>query len=270
MSGSRSPLRYRRTVSPDASSFFPKPALEVFVVLIQSSNRMTGEKHHFGDDSQEGRTALVLGMHTKLVPPLIMKGKYPNGLAEALSRRPTVSQADLAKAADTSPQQISKLVQGQREMTALWAEKLAPTLRTSPEQLVFQGLRRFRAPLLSWVSAGRLVQQEGVRRSDIKRYVLLADLPKGDWIVLEVEGDSMNRIAPDGSYICVNLADQRVLNDHFFVFGTPEGEATFKRYRAGNPPRLQPFSTNPDHETLQMTEEVLIVGRVGRVINDLL
>lgn len=79
----------------------------------------------------------------------------------------------------------------------------------------------------------------------------------------------MDRIAPDGSYICVNLADQRVSNDKFYVFGTAEGEATFKRFRAGNPPRLQPFSTNPDHETIQMSDETLVVGRVSRVINDL-
>lgn len=198
-----------------------------------------------------------------------MKGKYPNGLADALARRPAVSQADLARAAGTSPQQISRLVKGEREMTALWAEKLAPPLKTSPERLVFPGTHTFRAPLLSWVSAGRVAQQEGVRKSDVRRYVHLADLPKGDWIVLEVQGDSMDRIAPDGSYICVNLADQRVVTDKFYVFGTPEGEATFKRYRPGNPPRLQPFSTNPDHETVTMSTEMLVVGRVGRVINDL-
>ncbi|MHC1943483.1 LexA family transcriptional regulator [Bradyrhizobium sp. UFLA06-06] len=214
-------------------------------------------------------TKMVLYHDTILVPHPAMKGKYPNGLAHALARRPDVTQADLAKAAGTSPQQINRLLQGEREMTALWAERLAPPLRTSPEKLVFPSLRTFRAPLLSWVSAGRLAQQEGVKKSDVRKYVYLADLPKGDWIVLEVQGDSMDRIAPDGSYICVNLADHRVVTDKFYVFGTPDGEATFKRYRAGNPPRLQPYSTNPDHETLQMTGETLIVGRVGRVINDL-
>jgi len=225
--------------------------------------------HHFGDDSQAHRTALVMEINTDLVPDRSMTYKYPNGLAEAMKRRPNVTQADLARAAETSPQQISRLFKGEREMTALWAEKLAPPLHTTPEQLVFPGLRRFRAPLVSWVSAGRLTHQDGVRRSDVKKYVLLADLPKGDWIVLEVQGDSMDRVAPDGSYICVNLEDKRTLTDKFYVFCTPEGEATFKRYRDGNPPRLQPYSTNPDHETVPMTEEMSIVGRVGRVIQDL-
>lgn len=211
---------------------------------------------------------MVFEGHTNLVPPAVMKGKFPNGLAEAMERR-AISQGALAKAIGTTQQQISKLVHGEREMTALWAERLAPLLRTSPEKLVFPGLKTFRAPLLSWVSAGRLAHQEGVKRSDVRKYVYLADLPKGDWIVLEVQGDSMDRIAPDGAYICVNLADHRVVNDKFYVFGTPEGEATFKRYRAGNPPRLQPYSTNPDHETIHMSGETVIVGRVGRVIHEL-
>ncbi|EJN15724.1 putative transcriptional regulator [Bradyrhizobium sp. YR681] len=213
---------------------------------------------------------MVVATNTILVPRYPMKGKYPNGLAEALARRSKdMSQADLARAVGTSTQQINRLLHGEREMTALWAEKLAPALRTSPEKLVFPGLRTFRAPLLSWVSAGRLAHQEGVRKTDVRKYVYLADLPRGDWIVLEVDGDSMDRVAPHGSYICVNLADQRTVNDKFFVFATPEGDATFKRFRSGNPPRLQPYSTNPDHETLQMTGETSVVGRVGRVINDL-
>jgi len=238
-------------------------------MFIQSSNLITANQHHFGVIRQEANTNMVFDSHTILVPPQKMKGKYPNGLADEMARRPNISQAELAKAAHTSQQQIGKLVHGEREMTALWAEKLAPLLRTSPERLVFPGLRRFRAPVLSWVSAGRLVTQEGVRRSDIRKYVLLADLPKGDWIVLEVEGDSMDRVAPDGSFICVNCEDQRLINDKFYVFGTPEGDATFKRYRSGTPPRLQPFSTNPDHETIHMSGEMLVVGRVGRVINDI-
>lgn len=212
---------------------------------------------------------MVLGNLTRLVPPVNMKGKYPNGLAAAMEEHPDITQADLARAIDTSPQQISRLVKGEREMTALWAEKLAPLLEVAPEVLVFPELRTFRAPLLSWVSAGRLAMQETVRKADIRKYIMLAGLPKGNWVVLEAQGDSMDRIAPDGAYICVNRHDQRLLNDKFYVFTRPDGESTFKRYRSGNPPRLQPYSTNPDHETIQMSGDLLVLGRVGRIINDL-
>lgn len=198
-----------------------------------------------------------------------MIAKFPNGLADAIKLR-KITQVALAELAGTTQQQIGKLVNGQREMTAVWAERLAGPLRVSPEQLVFPNLRRTRVPLLSWVSAGKMVHQEGVRKTDVKKWLLAADLPRGDWFCLEVQGDSMDRIAPDGSYIFVNGADQRLVNDGFYVFGTPEGEVTFKRFRAGRPPRLQPYSTNPDHETLPVTEGLTTAGRVGRVIHDLL
>lgn len=201
----------------------------------------------------------------------MMKGKYPNGL-EAAMKRAGLSSVKLAEIAGTSRQQINKLASGEREMTAIWAERLAPILKTAPELLVFPSLRRTRAPLISWVSAGRMFEQDAVRKGDVRKYVLAADLPKGDWIVLEIQGDSMNLVAPDGSYIFVNLADDTLVNEGFYVFTTPQGEATFKRYRAaekGRPPRLQPFSTNPDHETIIPTEETVVIGRVGRVVHDL-
>lgn len=212
----------------------------------------------------------MLGKHTKMVAIHNMKGKYPNGLADALDQRKELSQADLAKAAETSPQQISRLYQGEREMTAFWAERLAPILRVSPESLVFPGLRRIRIPLVSFVSAGKLGHQDGVKRTDIKKYVLAADLPRGDWIALEVMGDSMNLIAPEGAHIYVNRADDHLVNNAFYVFHTPEGDVTFKRYRSGTKPRLQPYSTNPDHETIHPSGELHVFGRVGRVVHDLL
>lgn len=200
-----------------------------------------------------------------------MKGKYPNGLEAAMARI-DISSVKLAKAAGTSRQQINKLVSGEREMTAIWAERLAPLVKTAPETLVFPGLRRIRAPLISWVSAGRMSQQEAVRRGDVRKYVFASDLPKGDWYVLEVQGDSMNLVAPEGSYIFVNRDDNTLVNDAFYVFTSPEGEATFKRYRKpekGRPGRLQPYSTNPDHETLIPTEQTVVFGRVHRVVHDL-
>jgi SOS-response transcriptional repressor LexA len=75
----------------------------------------------------------------------------------------------------------------------------------------------------------------------------------------------MNRIAPPGAIIVVNRSDDRLIDGKFYVFGNDSGEATFKRYRT-NPERLQPFSTNPDHETHYLTEEMKLVGRVHQVL----
>ncbi|MGN8547639.1 S24 family peptidase [Bradyrhizobium sp. 13971] len=234
---------------------------------------MNTSMHHYGAATTKICTNPVHSLCTNSVPnPFSMKGKYPNGLEGAMARA-NLSSVKLAELAGTSRQQINKLASGEREMTAIWAERLAPLLKVPPENLVFPNLRRSRVPLISWVSAGRAFQQEGVRKSDVKKYITTADLPKGEWYALEVDGDSMNLIAPEGSYIFVNRADQNLVNEGFYVFTIGAGETTFKRYRAaerGRPARLQPYSTNPDHETMIPTEQTLVFGRVGLVLNDLI
>jgi SOS-response transcriptional repressor LexA len=198
-----------------------------------------------------------------------MKSKFPNALADAL-KKSGLTQRALAELANTTQQQIGRLLHGNREMTAQWAERLAPALSVRPEELLFPNLKRTRVPLFSWVSAGRLASEDGVRKSDVRKYISANDLPKGNWMALEVQGDSMDRVAPDGSIIFVNKDDQRLIDNGFYVFATASGEATFKRYRVGPRPRLQPFSTNPDHETIYLGEDMHVIGRVGRVVTDLI
>jgi len=203
---------------------------------------------------------------------LTMKGKYPNGLKRAMDDA-EIGPTDLAKRAKTSKQNVDRWAKGERELTAYWAEKLAPHLKVQPERLVFpqSGNLAVQVPLLSWVSAGKLADVESIENIDAKRHVPIGSLPPGEWIALEVRGDSMDRIAPDGSIILVNRKDDRLKDDAFYVFGTESGEATFKRYRGGpnGSIRLQPYSTNPDHETLHPSGELRVLGRVRRVITDL-
>ncbi|MCO5080911.1 MAG: transcriptional regulator [Rhizobiaceae bacterium] len=132
--------------------------------------------------------------------------------------------------------------------------------------LEFPGL--YRIPVLSWVSASNLREQPGVTAADIERWVQVADLPAGDWIALGVDGDSMNRVAPDGSTIIVNRADDRLLDGRYYVFQQGGGAATFKRYKR-NPEMMQPFSTNPDHMSIAIADDLYVFGRVRRVITDL-
>lgn len=149
---------------------------------------------------------------------------------------------------------------------------LAPVLQTTPGWLLNEEGEQAieHIPLVSWVSAGNLRRSEGVTEADIEKYVPVCNLPKGDWIALEVSGDSMNRIAPEGSILVVNRADDTLLNDRYYVFALEGGEATFKRYRRDPRPMLQPFSTNLDHLSIPVSEdEFYVIGRVRRVITDL-
>ncbi|MDR6954183.1 SOS-response transcriptional repressor LexA [Ancylobacter sp. 3268] len=124
-------------------------------------------------------------------------------------------------------------------------------------------------PVLSMVSAGNLRHQPTVEEHDVLRRIKIGDLPEGEWVALQVDGDSMNRVAPDGAIIVINRADTRLIDGRFYVFSLDEGEATFKMFKR-DPDRLQPFSTNPDHmATPADREDLYVFGRVRRVIHDI-
>jgi SOS-response transcriptional repressor LexA len=198
--------------------------------------------------------------------------KWPNGLAAALARvrerDPEMGPTKIAKLTQMNKQTVDRYIKGERKLLEPAAEKLAPIVHATVAELVLSKAGQLsveRVPLISWVAAGKLSRQEGITKADIRKHVSAADLPKGDWVALEVSGDSMNLIAPHGAIIFVNRADERLVDDAFYVFQTPDGE-TFKRWRGGKPPRLQPYSTNPDHETQILTGETSVFGRVRRVI----
>lgn len=113
-------------------------------------------------------------------------------------------------------------------------------------------------PIVSWVSAGHLLRDDVSQLSE--KTIRIPDLPKGDWIALEVVGDSMNRISPPESIICVNRKDRKLVGNACYVIADEEGNATYKRYRP-NPMRFEPVSTNPAHEPIFPEREPVIVGR---------
>lgn len=126
-------------------------------------------------------------------------------------------------------------------------------------------------PLVSMVSAGRMRDQASVMPADIEKHIHLDDLPKGNWIALTVEGDSMNRIAPEGSLLIVNRADNTLIDGKYYIFSLDGGEATFKTYRRSPAPeRLQPYSTNPDHMSIALPRDadLYVFGRVRKIIQD--
>lgn len=162
---------------------------------------------------------------------------------------------------------------GNRALSRMAAEKYARLFGVRAGWLLYgedeEPRNEVEVPILSMVSAGRLREQMAVTESDIDRRLKIADLPKGEWIGLVVEGDSMDRIAPEGATILVNRADDKLLDGRYYIFSLEGGAATFKRYRR-EPERLQPFSTNPDHTSFRVENgELYVFGRVRRVIHDI-
>lgn len=124
-----------------------------------------------------------------------------------------------------------------------------------------------RIPIVTWVSAGSMARDEG--QQDIIGEADGGALdPRGHWIALRVEGDSMDRISPPGSMIFVNLSDKRLVTNACYIISNGDGETTYKRFRA-NPPRFEPVSTNPEHEPIFPDGDPVVIGRVRKSVIDM-
>ena len=92
-----------------------------------------------------------------------------------------------------------------------------------------------------------------------------ANLPKGVF-ALEVDGESMNKIAPLGCDVIVDPNDKQLFSGDLYVIGNEGGEFTFKRF-VQDPARLVPLSTDPTHKEIPIgSEPINIIGRVVSVL----
>lgn len=122
-------------------------------------------------------------------------------------------------------------------------------------------------PVIGWVSAGK-VADVGQLEEEVDRLVV-GGLPPGEYFATEVVGDSVDRVAPEGARIVVNAADRNPRDGNFYIFSF-RGEPTVKRYRSKPVRRLEPFSTNPDHEPIFIGDKGWqCIGRVVRSVFDL-
>jgi len=183
--------------------------------------------------------------------------RYVEWIREAL-KQPGKTQIGLARHLNLAHPQITQLLKGKRGLKVGEVPRIAAYLGVEPpvenEPVVL------RVPLLSTVSAGAMSRDE-VQDEKIGD-VVMSDLPPGDWIALKVDGDSMDRISPPESIILVDRNDKRLSPNACYIVANKDGEATYKRWRPGPPPRFEPVSTNPSHEPIFPDNDVPVIGRV--------
>lgn len=200
-------------------------------------------------------------------------------------RRKGMGSTELARQIGDSKQNVSRWRVQSRALPPTAADKIAPVLETTAAALLLidTPARRRAAkaekptpkianvPLLDTVPAGKLSAPTSQLPIEDVPLLAFADLGRGEFIALTVMGDSMDRISPEGSVVVVNKAERTLVAGKPYVF-CHKGEVTFKLWRP-EPPRLQPFSTNPSHEPIfvksKADAEKLVVGRVKRTVLDL-
>ena len=125
-------------------------------------------------------------------------------------------------------------------------------------------------PLLDQVAAGRLANPSSQIPVEDVPLLAFADLGPGEWFATKVDGSSMNRLSPDGSVVVVNRRDKTLISGRCYIFAV-QGETTYKRWQGGDPPYLDPYSTDEVHKPLfvKKKRDFEVIGRVKRTLLDL-
>lgn len=172
----------------------------------------------------------------------------------------------LAERTGLSVSYISRMAGAHRNVSLKNLEKLADALGVRPSDLI-EERQHTEIPIISWVSAGQMTQDDGQQEA-IGEIDMPGMDPRGEWIALRVEGDSMDRISPPGSLIFVNVRDKALVPNACYVVADSDHNVTYKRYRS-NPPRFEAVSNNQAHEPIFPDGDPLVIGRVRRSLIDM-
>ena len=189
----------------------------------------------------------------------------PNQIA-AVRKRVGLKIEELAERAGLSTTYVWRMERGERNVSLKNLQKLADALGVAPSDLI-ESKPVADVPILSWVSAGMMARDDV--QQDVVGEIRMSDLdPRGEWMALRVEGDSMDRISPPGSLILVDLTDKALVPNACYIITDSDSQATYKRFRS-NPSRFEPVSTNTSHEPIFPDGEPAVIGRVRRSLIDM-
>ena len=156
---------------------------------------------------------------------------------------------------------IQKLEARKQALTLDYMLAIAGALGVAPTALISSSRSNVRmVPMLGRISAGKW-------REALQLVEEMVAAPEGHYgpssFALKPVGDSMDKIVGEDGYIVVDPDDRDLIDGKIYALANGDGDTTFKRYRA-NPPRLEPCSNNPDHQTIMVGREPFTV--LARVV----
>lgn len=166
-------------------------------------------------------------------------------------------QKDIAAELGIAPARVNEMLKGSRRIQPNEMPILAKLFGMEEEEE--SNVRRIKR--IGRVPAGslRVALEETTDTVEVS-----AHLPKGVF-ALEVDGESMNNIAPLGADVIVDPNDKSLFSGDLYVIGASGGGFTFKRYLE-NPARLVPISSDLSHQEIRLgSEPITIIGRVVSV-----
>lgn len=179
----------------------------------------------------------------------------------------SLEQVAAAIPGETTIGTISKLEKSEMGLTLDWMQAIAGALGVEPDELIAPRQTGLRAiPILGEIAGGNW-------REAIEDPQGVAPVPDDvggpNTFGLRVTGDSMDKIAPEDSIVAVDPDDLDLHERKVYAVANDAGFTTFKRFFL-SPARLEPCSTNPEHEPILIGRHPLhLIGRVTFVGIDL-
>ncbi|MDP1026371.1 LexA family transcriptional regulator [Sphingomonas sp. KR1UV-12] len=164
---------------------------------------------------------------------------------------------DIARELGLPSSRVSEMLNGRRKIQQREMPILARMLGLDASPT--SNVRKIKR--IGQVPAGELRQALAETTDSVE---VSSELPSGVF-ALEVDGESMNLVAPFGADVIVDPNDKHLFAGDFYVLSDRQGAFTFKLF-AQDPARLVPLSDDPAHAVITLgAEPIDIVGRVVSV-----
>lgn len=185
------------------------------------------------------------------------------------------SQQRLADELGTTQQTIQRYESGARDIKSSVILQLSETLGVTVSYLLGVSDEAPRAdassmrsvPLLGSIAAGTPIEMRAVDNSFPVPSRIMEQHPHA--FLLRVDGESMNRVLPNGAYALVDPCDDVESNGKPYAVCVNGYDATIKRVRRlSNGFELAPDSTDPTFRSvvydygIEGTETITVIGRV--------
>lgn len=193
----------------------------------------------------------------------------PNRIAEVRNARGW-NQLQLAELVGTSQQSISRYETSQRDFAVSILLKLCSVLEVSASYLLCTDENQpddVDVPLYGAISAGTPIDMESVSEYYPIPAIVHERFPNA--FLLRIEGESMNRILPNGSIALIDPSPEITYDGQPYAVSVNELTATVKRVRrTARGIELIPDSTDPTFETqvLERGVDNATVSVIGRVV----
>ncbi len=163
---------------------------------------------------------------------------------------------------ETTKGTIAKLENRAMALSLDYILGIAQALGAHPAEIIdgSAGSNGRKVPVLGAVAAGNW--REAIGFSD--ETITIPDSLRGpNLFALRVDGDSMDRVVPDGGLAVIDPDDLSLIDGRIYVVCNSSHETTMKRYRA-SPASLIPVSNNPSHKPIEIGREAF--QTIGRAI----